>query len=391
MSIKLILTHWFSVSDTPFNLYVLQLITLSCFCVYCSFLIYHLFIQLLAVHNINLNCNIFFLISFTSKFWWMMDFYSNFMLSFFFSFIFVSSKSVVMANRNLTSIRWAHAVNSQKLLDEALHGPIDMIEADIVLGLLTNNASAPEQPVMGHPPANTSDISLEQFLEQILEFNNNQNNSSAKKGVKLDFKSTEVFIGSQSLLENVWNKMDYPVWINADILSGPVNNTNTIPVDPDVFLRICNASFPSAVLSIGWTTKWGPDYKEGKYEDTHIENMKSAITVHEVKNELTFPIRAGIAANSNLELKNLFLDLNKTNDVTMTIWSSQGDFVDVEKLRNLIFDFGLDKIYLDVPQELENQLRLDKNGSNSSQISTCLGFLVLAFIVLNSNWWKIFA
>lgn len=30
--------------------------------------------------------------------------------------------SKVMASKNLTAIRWAHAVNSQKLLDESLNG-----------------------------------------------------------------------------------------------------------------------------------------------------------------------------------------------------------------------------------------------------------------------------
>lgn len=26
--------------------------------------------------------------------------------------------------------------------------------------------------------------------------------------------------------------MNYPVWINADIIAGPVENVNTVPVDP---------------------------------------------------------------------------------------------------------------------------------------------------------------
>ena len=68
---------------------------------------------------------------------------------------------------------------------------------------------------MAHPPTNTSDISLESFLNQILEFNNNLSDKTLMKGVKLDFKSTEVFSDSLELLKSLWNTMNYPVWINA--------------------------------------------------------------------------------------------------------------------------------------------------------------------------------
>lgn len=202
-----------------------------------------------------------------------------------------------------------------------------MIEADIVLGTLINDTSGREQPVMGHPPANTSDISLEEFLTKILQFNNNITNISEKKGVKLDFKSTIVFNGSVQMLENLWSQMNYPVWINADILPGPVNNTNTLPVDSNIFLTTCKTKFPSAILSIGWTTRWGSNFTDGRYEDEHIYSMTTAVKTNKVQNPLTFPVRAGIAANSNIELKNLYIALNETNNVTLTIWSSKNDFV----------------------------------------------------------------
>lgn len=68
---------------------------------------------------------------------------------------------------------------------------------------------------MAHPPATTSDISLESFLNQILEFNNNLTDKALMKGVKLDFKTTEVFSDSLQLLISLWSTMNYPVWINA--------------------------------------------------------------------------------------------------------------------------------------------------------------------------------
>uniref|UniRef100_A0A1B0DLU2 Menorin-like domain-containing protein n=1 Tax=Phlebotomus papatasi TaxID=29031 RepID=A0A1B0DLU2_PHLPP len=85
----------------------------------------------------------------------------------------LSRVAMVAARENLTAITWAHAVNSQDLLDQTLASDIDMIEADIVLGHLVDDPSGPEIPVMGHPPVNISDVSLKSFLTQILEYNRN--------------------------------------------------------------------------------------------------------------------------------------------------------------------------------------------------------------------------
>ena len=53
------------------------------------------------------------------------------------------------------------------------------------------------------------------------------------------------------------------------------------------------------------------------------------------------------------------MSLKDTNKITFTIWSSSGDFVDVEHLRTFIFKMGLDKVFVDVPEELSSQLHLD--------------------------------
>lgn len=85
-----------------------------------------------------------------------------------------------------------------------------MIEADIILGTLINSSDTHEQPVMGHPPNNQSDISLRTFLNKILEFNGNSTN---KKGVKLDFKSTEVFSKSLPILTELWNSVRILIFV----------------------------------------------------------------------------------------------------------------------------------------------------------------------------------
>lgn len=74
-----------------------------------------------------------------------------------------------------------------------------MIEADIVSGHLTEARVGPPIPIMGHPPATTGDLSLEQFLDTVLQRN-------ANKGLKLDFKSLEVFQASENILEQFLSK-----------------------------------------------------------------------------------------------------------------------------------------------------------------------------------------
>lgn len=143
-------------------------------------------------------------------------------------------------------------------------------------GTLDNDPEQIKQPVMGHPPIDHSDISLESFLNQIYTFNSF---TALKKGVKLDFKSIEVFNASMELLTSIWKKLDFPIWINADIIAGPVENTETVPVDPKGFFVGCK-QLPNAVLSIGWTTRWGPNFSNGSYTTAQAFNMLKAIRVN---------------------------------------------------------------------------------------------------------------
>lgn len=238
-----------------------------------------------------------------------------------------------------------------------------MIEADIVFGRLENDASEELQPIMSHPPKLTSDISLKSFLNQIYQFNQ-EHDGAKQKGVKLDFKSTDVFQNSLPMLVELWPTMNYPVWINADIYRGPLNNTLTTPVDADIFFN-GTKSLHNATLSTGWTTRWGADFTDGAYTEEQVDEMIKGFKTNDVRNPITFPVRAGIAAQSIKQLDYLYQSLNKTNSVTFTIWSSDDDFVDAEKLREMIFHFGLDKVYVDVPAALSERLRLDVGPGGS--------------------------
>ena len=111
---------------------------------------------------------------------------------------------------DLTRVSWSHATNSKALLDQALADSTMMIEADVSLG-------PGNRPIMAHPPANTSDLSLQQFLETVLE----STEAGAKKGIKLDFKLLGVVEPSLSMLEGLRDRLAIPLWLNADILQGP--------------------------------------------------------------------------------------------------------------------------------------------------------------------------
>ncbi|XP_060530348.1 protein FAM151B [Cylas formicarius] len=274
---------------------------------------------------------------------------------------------------NLTKITWAHAVNNQSYLDEVLNNDgIMMIEADISLGKV--NGDDKVVPIMAHPPDNTSDISLESFLQQIDAFNQDETN---RKGVKLDFKTIEVFNSSLDIVGK-YEKASYPIWINADILPGPID-ASTLPVDADQFLENI-ARFPNATLSIGWTTMYGATMT-GSYDTEQIDAMLDVIERHKISQAITFPVRAGLAAESRDLMKKL---LGAVDGSTLTIWSSHGDNVDVEDLRKLVAMAGINKTYIDVPAELLSQLHLDDLPKGGA-IKVTAGALLLAVVCVTAT------
>lgn len=102
---------------------------------------------------------------------------------------------------DLTKVVWAHAVNSRHLLEDALtDAKVMMLEADVVLGTLSGQNIT--VPIMAHPPATVSDISLQMFLDTVIDAQ-----TTMRKGVKLDFKSIESFNMSWNVLEPLKTKV----------------------------------------------------------------------------------------------------------------------------------------------------------------------------------------
>lgn len=141
------------------------------------------------------------------------------------------------------------------------------------------------------------------------------------------------------------------MWINADIIKGPLNIL-TIPVDPNIFLST-GKIFDKSVFSLGWTTT--QPVLGLKYSMDQMNEMIKVIQDNNITQDITFAVRAGTAAQSFDEMKLL---KDGVNNCTLTIWSSEGDNVDVPKLRDLIFEYGIKRVYVDVPKDLLDRLDL---------------------------------
>lgn len=277
-------------------------------------------------------------------------------------------------SQDLTAVEWAHALSSEAELKTALwDDSIQMLEADVVFGTVTVSSPAKTVPVMAHPPANTSDLSLERFIVKVAE---HVLRHKVKKGVKLDFKESQVLLESFHTVDNLRRRLfNIPLWLNADILPGPGNtshSSNPKPVDAQMFLKLCVKYFPTKTASVGWTT----DPKGGNYSDAHIDAMIEAITASgmaDSKTRVTFPVRANLLTNDKEASAVLFRrllsaapsnsnqsegdDQDDLSAYTLTVWSSPTDDVEPADLASFIRLIGKFRVYLDVPAELKNKVR----------------------------------
>lgn len=113
--------------------------------------------------------------------------------------------------------------------------------------------------------------------------------------------------------------------------------------------------------------------------------MINTLKEQKVTQPITYPVRAGLAANSMKVIKSLMENSSFLSNVTLTIWSSEGDKVDTETLSTLIRNIGVEKVYVDVPQDLMNKLYL---SGASSVIAASITFTVsvLTGLLLTILW-----
>ena len=157
-------------------------------------------------------------------------------------------------------VRWAHAVNSLEALNQTLQaGEAHFVEADVA-----TSAHDPEAAVMAHGAAEAAGKargadSFEAWIRAVVSNNIHsvQRGARAPLGVKLDFKDENAARLALAQLAELRGDVkgadtETPLWLNADVLSGP--NGGPPRIDADWFVIQCLRAEPAAVLSLGWTT-----------------------------------------------------------------------------------------------------------------------------------------
>jgi len=279
---------------------------------------------------------------------------------------------------DVSKVTWAHAVNSQDLLASSIEdAAIMMLEADVSEGHLTGDTEGDIIPIMAHPPHHQSDISLNDWVRQVIKANQE---AGIKKGAKLDFKDLAIVKQSLEILKQNRDELTFPLWLNADILSGPGGSRT--PVDANTFLSLCKEYFPDATLSVGWTT----GYEQGlTYTKEMADEMVAVLKENSITQSITYPIRAAYVASSLDVLVDLVAATNalpgRSDDCSITVWSSASDDVDVDGLVQLQERLGVEYVYFDLPEEQMPSFEKARSRSGGgSLLSDSVGMMATAGI-----------
>ncbi len=173
-----------------------------------------------------------------------------------------------------------------------------------------------------------------QVLKQQLATVASDCNTQNKIIIKLDFKEIDPLQQVAHLLKD-GGLQECSWWINADILPGPGSTLAQEPLDATLFLNLVSTLFPTAVLSLGWTTnshKHATNHtpKGGvqvAYQPTYtiamVEQMLALCTELQLKN-VTFPIRC-CYIQSGWDVIRKLLDHDPA--YSLTLWEHTDDYV----------------------------------------------------------------
>lgn len=175
-----------------------------------------------------------------------------------------------------------------------------MIQGDVTLA---ENSRCPIA-IMAQPPINMSDLTLEDFLLQIIH----STEGSATKGIKLDFKSTRVV---EPAFRNLARHIDFlkgPLVLHADIIAGD-NKQGAQPVDIWTFLMLIRTRFPKAIISMGWCVDVNKSTLETGYSMSMIDQMLQIVKEYSLLQPITFPVNAALVKYSIPELQRLLFQV----------------------------------------------------------------------------------
>lgn len=130
------------------------------------------------------------------------------------------------------------------------------------------------------------------------------------------------------------------------------------------------------VLSVGWTTS--RENSNAVYTAAHTNAMADVIKDNRYRGAVNFPIRAAFAVKSQSVLKQLYDLIKLTNPVTYTVWSKNEDKVNATELQSFILSYGVENVYIDLPNDLRNKLNLANGASSLTQF----GLLNLIMLII---------
>ena len=141
-------------------------------------------------------------------------------------------------------------------------------------------------------------------------------------------------------------QINFPVWINADVLSGP-NCKNRQAVDIDKFLNAVNSTFPQCTLSLGWTTQWLKDQINDTYSWTDIKKMY--LHIADCKQPITFAVSAHLMTPPSVSKLKWLMDVTGGS---LTVWASRPDAEpELSELLYLYHRLDKDKVFFDLMPE----------------------------------------
>ncbi|NXA04564.1 F151B protein, partial [Sapayoa aenigma] len=182
-------------------------------------------------------------------------------------------------------------------------------------------------PILAHPPDTDSDITLQEWLAQMVDTN---------KGIKLDFKSPDALGPSLELLGRVERRLGRPVWINGDVLAGPGGGRAAL--DARGLLGAVTAAFPdlcAVPAGYGWAAVRG-----------------GGRLCRRLSQPVSLGGRAALVPRSLPELGGV---LQQSDRYSLTVWTGKEDIYSVEDLLQIRENFDKSRVYYDIfePQNSE--------------------------------------
>ncbi|CAI9615673.1 unnamed protein product [Staurois parvus] len=164
------------------------------------------------------------------------------------------------------------------------------------------------------------------------------------------------------ILDMLKDNIKQPIWINADILTGPGGIAK--PVDAREFLQTVSLFFPDVTLSLGWTTGWLPGQKNEGYSWEMAREM--AEICNTLSQQVTFPVRAALVRQSWPVLQWL---LQTSDRYSLTVWAGKDDIYSVEDLLYIREHSREHQIFYDLFEPHKSQFRDTVDQKFEKQLS----------------------